>query len=149
MLGGALENTTSSDFRVSVSARYLAFDPVGSGSEFRIDGTIGSDASLAAELYRPIGSTPLFVAPYALVTTTTFNLIEDDTVVARYRQNIPRVGLNAGVNIGPYSDLRPCVTCEQVASIKRDPASELSGGRPGGLVGAGYAGQPGGSVPWS
>ncbi len=53
-----LENTTSNDFRLSASARYLAFDPVGSGSELRIDGTIGSDASLAAELYRPIGVDP-------------------------------------------------------------------------------------------
>ena len=32
------------------------------------------------ELYRPIGPTPLFVAPYAGVGTTTFNLIEDDAV---------------------------------------------------------------------
>ena len=65
MLGVNLENTTSSDFRVTLTARYLAFDVVGSGSELRIDGTLGSDPSVAAELYRPIGATPLFVAPYA------------------------------------------------------------------------------------
>ena len=65
MLGINLENTTSSDFRITATARYLAFDVVGSGSELRIDGTIGSDPHLAAELYRPIGRTPLFVAPYA------------------------------------------------------------------------------------
>jgi NTE family protein len=106
MLGLTLENTTSNDFRVSASARYLAYDPVGSGSELRIDGTIGSDASLAAELYRPIGSTPLFVAPYAGVATETFDLIARDAVVARYQQTIPRVGLNLGVNLGPLSDVR-------------------------------------------
>ncbi len=65
MLGMNLENTTSSDFRITVTARYLAFDTVGSGSEWRIDGTVGSDPTLATELYRPIGPTPLFVAPYA------------------------------------------------------------------------------------
>ena len=43
MLGMNLENTTSSDFRISATARYLAFDTVGSGSEWRIDGTLGSD----------------------------------------------------------------------------------------------------------
>ena len=69
MLGVNLENTTSSDFRMTATARYLAFDVVGSGSELRIDGTIGSDPSVAIELYRPIGSTPLFVAPYAGVGT--------------------------------------------------------------------------------
>jgi NTE family protein len=106
MLGGTLENTTSSDFRITASARYLAFDLIRSGSELRVDASIGSAASVATELYLPIASTPLFVAPYAGVATTTFDLIGEDVVVARYRQTMPRLGLNAGVNLGPQSDLR-------------------------------------------
>jgi NTE family protein len=106
MLGVNLENTTSSDFRITATARYLAFDVVGSGSELRLDGTIGSDPSLAAELYRPVGPTPLFVAPYAGVGTATFNVIDDDAVIARYGQTIARVGLNVGVNLGARSDIR-------------------------------------------
>ncbi|HVG71952.1 MAG TPA: patatin-like phospholipase family protein [Vicinamibacterales bacterium] len=106
MLGLSLDNTTSSDFRISASARYLAFDTVGSGSELRLNAAIGSDASVAAELYRPLGSTPLFVAPYAGVATTTLNLIDGDAIVARYRQTIPRMGVNVGVDIGSESDLR-------------------------------------------
>ncbi|PWT80620.1 MAG: hypothetical protein C5B57_11975 [Blastocatellia bacterium] len=106
MLGLNLENTTSSDFRISVTGRYLAFDVVGSGSELRVDGTIGSDPSVAVELYRPIGSTPLFVSPYAGVGKTTFNFIEDGAVIAQYGQTIDRVGVNGGVNIGAQSDLR-------------------------------------------
>ena len=35
MLGVNLENTTSSDFRITATARYLAFDIVGSGSELQ------------------------------------------------------------------------------------------------------------------
>jgi NTE family protein len=106
MLGGLLENTTSNDFRIAATARYLAFDQVGSGSELRIDATIGSDPSAAIELYRPIGPTPLFLAPYAGVITTTFDVIDEDTVIARYGETIPRLGLNLGVNIGAPSDLR-------------------------------------------
>jgi len=106
MLGGNLENTTSSDFRTTITARYLTFDVAGSGSELRVDGTIGSDPSAAIELYRPIGSTPLFVAPYAGVGRMTFNFIERDTVVARYTQQVERAGVNAGINLGAYSDLR-------------------------------------------
>ena len=34
----------------------LGFDTVGSGSEWRIDGTVGSDPTLATELYRPVGT---------------------------------------------------------------------------------------------
>jgi NTE family protein len=106
MLGMNLENTTSSDFRITATARYLAFDTAGSGSEWRIDGTVGSDPSLATELYRPIGRTPLFVAPYAGIGRRTFNLIDDDAVIARYRHTLSRVGLNVGVNLGAQSDVR-------------------------------------------
>jgi NTE family protein len=106
MLGVNLENTTSSDFRITATARYLAFDTVGSGSELRVDGTIGSDPGVGMELYRPIGPTPLFVAPYAGVGKVTFNLIENDAVIARYDQAVSRVGVNVGVNLGARSDVR-------------------------------------------
>jgi NTE family protein len=106
MLGMNLENTTSSDFRITATARYLSFDVVGSGSELRVDGTLGSDPTAATELYLPIGPTPLFVAPYAGIGNRTFNLIDDDAVIARYRQTVSRVGLNLGVNLGAQSDLR-------------------------------------------
>jgi NTE family protein len=106
MLGVNIENTTSSDFRTTLTARYLTFDILGSGSELRVDGTVGSDPSAALELYRPIGPTRLFVAPYAGVGRHTFDHIEDDAVVARYRQTIARVGLNIGLNLGTHSDVR-------------------------------------------
>ena len=54
MLGLNLENTTSEDFRVTLTGRYLAYDVIGSGSELRIDGTLGSDPGLAFALYRPL-----------------------------------------------------------------------------------------------
>lgn len=106
MLGVNLENTTSSDFRITGTARYLAFDTVRSGSELRVDATIGSDPSVGAELHRPVGPTPLFVAPYAGVRKATFNAIEEDAVVARYSQTVSRLGVNVGVNLGARSDVR-------------------------------------------
>jgi NTE family protein len=106
MLGLNLENTTSTDFQITATARYLTFDLVGSGSELRLDGTLGSNPSAGFELYKPIGSTPLFVAPYAGVANLTFNFIDDDAIVARYGQTRTRLGLNAGVNLGAQSDLR-------------------------------------------
>ena len=62
MLGVNLENTTSSDFRMTFTARYLAFGVLGSGSELRVDGTLGSDPSAAFELYQPIRSSPVTFA---------------------------------------------------------------------------------------
>jgi NTE family protein len=106
MLGVNLENTTSNDFRITMTARYLAYGAVTSGSELRIDGTLGSNPAAGVELYLPIRSTPLFVAPYAGVSTSTFNAIADDAVFARYESTFWRAGANIGVNLGTQSDLR-------------------------------------------
>jgi NTE family protein len=106
MLGVNLENTTSSDFRIAATGRYLSYDVVGSGSELRLDATVGSDPSLAAELYRPLGRTPLFIAPHLGVGRSTYDLIEDDAVIARYRQHRSRFGVSLGVDLGGRSDLR-------------------------------------------
>ena len=80
-----LENTTSSDFRITATARYLAFDVVGSGSELRIDGTIGSDPSLADRAVSPDWTAAVRRA-LCRRQRPTFNLIDDDAVIARYRQ---------------------------------------------------------------
>ncbi len=105
MLGFTLENTASDAFKVSASARYLQFDVAGSGSELRVDGTAGSDAALAAELYRPIGR-GFFASPYALFSDHAFHEIEDDRVVATYGRRTKRVGLDLGLNLGRLSDIR-------------------------------------------
>ena len=106
MLGLNLENTTSSAFRITATARYLAFGVVTSGSELRIDGTLGSDPSVGGEFYQPIASSAFFIAPYAGVTTSTFNVVDDDQLVAQYDQVFSRTGANLGVNFGARSDLR-------------------------------------------
>jgi NTE family protein len=106
MLGFNLENTTSEDFRMTLTARYLRYDLIGSGSEVRIDGTLGSDPGLALSLYKPLGKTPLFVSPYAGVVSRTLNLIQDDAIVASYGEVLSRAGLDVGANLGRNSDLR-------------------------------------------
>ena len=106
MLGFNLENTTTDSFSVSLSARYLAFDFPVSGSELRVDGTLGSNPTLAMQWYQPLGKSPLFFAPYAGVAGTTFNVIQEDTVVARYGETLLRGGLDIGVNLGALSDIR-------------------------------------------
>ena len=85
MLGVNLENTTSDQFQLSLTGRYLRFDVLGSGSELRLDAIVGADPGFAAALYRPIWRA-LFVVPYAGVSNRTFNVISDDAIVARYSQ---------------------------------------------------------------
>jgi NTE family protein len=108
MLGLNLENTTSSDFRITFTARYLAYGIPTSASELRIDGTVGSNPALGAELYMPFGATPLFVAPFAGLFSSTFNVVDEDedAVFARYRQDFERAGLALGSDLGFNSDIR-------------------------------------------
>jgi len=105
MLGLNLENTTSDQFQLSLTARYLRFDLLRSGSELRVDGEVGADPGVAVALYQPIWRS-LFVVPGAGVTTRTFNQIEDDAIVARYTQTSTIAGAAIGVNLGHDSDLR-------------------------------------------
>ena len=48
-------------------ARFTAYDVGRYGAEVRIDGALGTTLGLAAEYYRPIGNTRLFVAPRGLL----------------------------------------------------------------------------------
>ena len=106
MLGVRLENTTGDSFGVSLSARYLTFDLPFAGAELRVDGTLGSNPSLGMEWYQPLRRTPLFFAPYAGIQKSRYNFIEDDAVVARYDQTFMKTGVNLGVNLGAFSDIR-------------------------------------------
>ena len=106
MLGLNLENTTTSDFRISMAGRYLSFGVLGSGSELRVDGTIGSDPAVAFELYQPIRSSPLFVTAYGTAGKTSVDFVRDDAVEARYGQSYTRLGFKIGSNLGRRSDVR-------------------------------------------
>jgi len=105
MLGLNLENTTSDEFRVNVSGRYLRFDVLGSGSELRLDASVGNDPGLGAALYRPLFRAS-FASVYGTVTNATLNLIRDDAIVAKYGQTTSLAGMDLGVNLGRDSDLR-------------------------------------------
>ena len=102
----SLENTTGNEFRFGLAGRYLAFDEV----RLRIGAAdrraVGSDPSAAIALYRPAWGSPLFVEPYAGVKTTAFNVVQDEHVIATYRQTRAGFGGDIGVNIGPADDVR-------------------------------------------
>jgi NTE family protein len=106
MFSTNLQNTTSDDFSFQLAARYLTMDVLGAGSELRVDGAVGSTASIAAELYRPLGASPLFVAASAGAGQRRLNFTEDNTIVAQYDQARTFVLLDAGVNIGRDSEVR-------------------------------------------
>ncbi len=114
MLGVALQNTTTDDFAFQLSGRYLTFDLLGPGSELRIDGTVGAQPSIAAEIYKPLGKSALFVAAYGGVRNATLNFVSEDIVVAKYSQTRQLAGFDVGVNLGRDSDVRLGMTIGQL-----------------------------------
>ena len=105
-LGVSLENTTANDVSFNAGGRLLSYDVAGSGSELRFDVAVGSQPSIGMALYRPLGSTPLFVEPFAGVDKHTLNYIQDDNILASYGQTRSTVGVDFGVNIGRLDDVR-------------------------------------------
>ena len=93
-LGLSLENTTGNEFRFGLGGRLLAFDVLGSGSELRVDGAVGSEPLLTTAWYRPLFGQTLFVEPSAGVGSETLSVIDEDRIVASYRRS--RVGVNLG-----------------------------------------------------
>jgi NTE family protein len=106
MFGISLQNTTTDDFAFRLAARYLTFDAVGSGSELRVDGAVGAEPSVFAEVYRPFGRTAFFISGTAGARRKTLNVISEDVVAARYSEDRVGVGLETGVNLGRDSDVR-------------------------------------------
>jgi NTE family protein len=106
MMGVGLENLSSDEFRFQLAGRILAFDVLGSGSELRLDGAVGADPSAGVALHRPLGSSPLFLAPYGIAARRGFAVIADDAVIAEYRQTRWTAGLDLGVNLGRQTEVR-------------------------------------------
>ena len=105
-LGATLENTASNEYRFGVGARLLAFDVLGSGSELRVDGALGSEPGIGVAWHRPIGVTPFFVEPIAGVRTRRHSLIEDATILADYGRRRAVAGVDLGFNAGRLSEIR-------------------------------------------
>jgi NTE family protein len=56
-------------------------------------------------LYRPIFGTTLFIRPYAALERNSIDFIQDDVVVAEYRQRRLLAGAELGVNLSRVSEL--------------------------------------------
>jgi NTE family protein len=77
------------------------------GAELRLDGQIGTDPLLGAELYLPLSNTVrYFVAPHAQVEAYNVAQVEDDRQVGYYRVNSFNEGLDVGREFGRWGELR-------------------------------------------
>ena len=101
-----LSNVDSSSFAVNLGGRITAYDWVGIGSEVRLDGVLGTRQGIAAEIWRPLGDSRLFVAPRASFVRSGRNGYADEAFVAEYRFKRAGAGLDLGVNAGRHAEVR-------------------------------------------
>jgi NTE family protein len=130
MLGFNLENTTSSDFRVALTGRYLRFDIFGPRSELRIDGAIGSDPHIGFTMHRPLFGSRFFVRPLAAAMRRTTDVVQDDHVIAQYRERRYSGGGDIGVDVSREAEITAGVRYGRVSADVRagDPGlPEVSG----------------------
>jgi NTE family protein len=92
-------NAGTSTLEVGVRGRLSAFDVVGYNSEVRLDTMVGTGFSLAAELYKPIGKSRLFVAPRAGIQWSDQETFSDSRRTEDYRTDRTFIGADVGVSL--------------------------------------------------
>lgn len=98
-------NNENRDINLNLGSRVTLMDVTGLGSEWRIDGSLGSTLGFATEFYQPIGGNrPVhggaFLAPRVSYTRTSENLYADSQLVAIYGRQRGGAGLDLGWNSG-------------------------------------------------
>lgn len=95
----------STGFNVATRLTKAGLNP--NGGEWRTDLQLGTDPLLASELYQPFGwQSRFFVAPHIEWRQTGFKAFDGDTAIARLRLSEGSAGLDLGVEIGDWGEVR-------------------------------------------
>ena len=105
MLGINLENTTSDQFQLGIAGRYLRFDVAGFGQRASARRRGRRRPGLGARSTSRSGG-PRSLRSLCRRGNRTFNVIQEDAIVARYAQTLSKAGADFGLNLGRDSDLR-------------------------------------------
>ena len=106
MLGLNAQNQTSEEFALQLAARFLAFDVLMSGSELRVDGALGTNPRLGAELREPLGGSMFFGAATVGAFAERLNFTNNsDAIIAQYAQSLAFGRLDFGITPGQHTEL--------------------------------------------
>ena len=92
-------NTETDSVEFAIGSRLTFFDIGGYGSEWRVDGTLGSELSAATEYYRPLGH-GFFMAPRLFGGRELTNLFEGGERLAQYKTRLVGAGFDLGHGFG-------------------------------------------------
>ncbi len=106
LVGLNLENTQSTGMEATVSGRLVAYDVAGPGSEARLEGRVGTQLKIAAELYRPLWNSRLFLAARAAAAQSEQNVFAGPGSRAQYRFKEAGGGGDLGYGTGQHAEVR-------------------------------------------
>ncbi|ABR89380.1 patatin-like phospholipase [Janthinobacterium sp. Marseille] len=93
------------DFNAGVSYKRTWLSNL--GAEWTTDAQVGRDTFISTEFYQPIDAAGrFFVAPHAKINQTTRPVYLGEDQVARYLTQQFRIGVDLGVSMGPWGDVR-------------------------------------------
>jgi NTE family protein len=104
-LGLEINNTQTDIFDFNLRARVTLMDRFWSGSEWRFDGSLGSQILLGAEYYKLFGE-KFFIAPRGVYSRTKTGVFLEKDQIAEYQVNRSLLAADIGYNFNPDSELR-------------------------------------------
>ncbi len=121
-----VDGSDYTNVRFGLGARITWLDIGGFGSEWRNDFLIGSQYSLYSEYYHPLKwSSPFFAAPRLFASDSPFDLYDNDSRVASYREYMEGGGLDFGVTFNRFNQLRFGYQIGHLSLTKQIGASDL------------------------
>jgi NTE family protein len=102
-----VQNIDSTAFAISMRLRVAMYDTPLPNSEVRFDLGIGTDQTVALELYKRLfGRSGFFIAPRGYFTRRSLNSYDDGEFLAEYRVKRTGWGADVGYNTGMRSEIR-------------------------------------------
>jgi len=101
-----LNNTSTDELDVNLRGRVTLMDIGSQGSEVRLDGSLGSETSIAGEYFYRVSSSNFFVAPRAFTQKTKLNLFLDEEQIAQYSIREYAVAADVGYEFGTTDQIR-------------------------------------------
>ncbi|MCI0611755.1 patatin-like phospholipase family protein, partial [bacterium] len=101
-----LNNTSTDELDVNLRGRVTLMDIGSQGSEVRLDGSLGSETSIAGEYFYRVSSGNFFVAPRAFTQKTKLNLFLDEEQIAQYSIREYAVAADVGYEFGTTDQIR-------------------------------------------
>jgi NTE family protein len=124
-----IDGSDYNNVRFSLGARITLFDVGGFGSEWRNDIIAGSLYGIQSEYYHPLRwKSHLFVAPRGFATSQPLDVYSNDSRVAEYRERQEGGGLDAGVAIDRFSELRFGYQIEHLSVSREIGTPDFSSG---------------------